>query len=168
MRWRAYRSAEAGHAQERSGEVQRGGKGAAPQDGNAPARLDEVERIVERDAVRDAEAAVEVQQVDATAQQDVLAIVDELAVFGPGRSAAAEERPRFEQIHTKAGLSQGGGGGEAGQTAAGDNDARHRSYDRRNRSLTVAALCPGPAQSRDRKGAVVDKRQSRAAAWQSR
>jgi hypothetical protein len=50
-------------AQERAGEMERGGEAAALEDGNTAAGLEEIEFAVELDAVADAQSRVKIQQV---------------------------------------------------------------------------------------------------------
>jgi hypothetical protein len=75
--------------------------------------------------VGDSDALVELDKVGADAEENVLTIVDNFAGAGvfPGGGTAAEERTLLEEGHVEAGVREGAGSGESGQTSSGDCDS---------------------------------------------
>src|ERR1700752_5091106 len=104
-----------------------GGKAAAPQYGDASTGFEKIVFAIELNAVPYAEPLVKIQEIDAAAQENVLAVVDDFSLgFAFCRwqrirgGAAAQERPRFEQLDVEAGSSERCRRGEPGESAAGD------------------------------------------------
>ena len=115
---------EGGGAEEGERGVKGRGEGARLNHAGWAAGGEEGEAVVPADGVEDAEAAVEVDEGGATADEDVLAVVDDLASAGMlvGGGAAAEVRAAFEEVHAVAGVGEGAGGGDSGESAPDDGD----------------------------------------------
>ena len=105
--------------------MKRRGKRRGVHHAGAPAGFDEGHVVVPANLIGDADALVELDEVGADAEENMLAVVDHFAGSGMlvGGGASAKIGTALEERDAETGVGKSAGGGEAGESAAGDGDS---------------------------------------------